>query len=150
MAGGRAVVVDPEWIRLLAQAKEWSRRTQGAFDPVLMALLKAWGLREGGLAPTTIDQAEARRASGATLLELDPVDSTLRLGSPQAGLEEGAFLKGYALDAVRRKAITQGAQIAGPISAGGYRPGGSRKKWISPIRFRGRRRGLRCCCPMQA
>lgn len=110
VAGGRAVVVDPEWIRLLAQAKEWSRRTQGAFDPVLMALLKAWGLREGGLAPTTIDQAEARRASGATLLELDPLTSTLRLGSPQAGLEEGAFLKGYALDAVRRKAITQGAQ----------------------------------------
>lgn len=109
-AAGGPVRVDPEWIHLLAQASDWSQRTQGAFDPVLMALLRAWGTRDGGRIPSTEERLEAQRASGVALLELDSTAATVRLLSSRAGLEEGAFLKGYALDAVRRKALALGVR----------------------------------------
>jgi thiamine biosynthesis lipoprotein len=101
-AGGRAVALEAEWLTLLGEMKVWQARTEGAFDPVLMALVRAWGLREGGQIPTADALAEARRAAGARLLELDPTAGTARLDHPAAGVEEGAFLKGYALDRMRR------------------------------------------------
>lgn len=102
-AGGQPVALDPEWIALLGRVKAWQSRTDGAFDPVLMALVRAWGLREGGQAPGPGRLAEARRASGSGLLELDAAAGTARLAHPGAGVEEGAFLKGHALD--RMKAV---------------------------------------------
>ena len=109
-AGGHPVHIEPEWIGLLARAKEWNRRTHGAFDPVLMALLKAWGTREGGRIPGPDERAAAMEASGIALLELDEAAGTVRFRHPQAGLEEGAFLKGYGLDAGRRVAIAKGVR----------------------------------------
>lgn len=103
-AGGCPVPMAPEWIQLLARAKGWSDRTQGAFDPVLMALLKAWGARAGGRVPPPRQLEEARAGSGAAHLELDPVAGTVRLRHRRAGIEEGAFLKGYALDNARNVA----------------------------------------------
>lgn len=109
-ADGRPVPLDREWIQLLVETREWNRRTQGAFDPVLMALLKVWGVREGGRMPGPDERSAAMEASGAALLELDEVAGTARLRHPNAGLEEGAFLKGYALDAGRRVALAMGVR----------------------------------------
>lgn len=117
-AGGRPVQLDREWFRLLLQAREWSRRTAGAFDPALMALLKAWGSREGGRVPSPEERAAALAASGIAQLDLDEATGTVRLRHPQAGLEEGAFLKGYALDAGRRVALALGAR-SGWVDFGG-------------------------------
>ncbi len=103
-AEGRAVPLAPEWLELLAQVQAWQRRTEGAFDPVLMALLQAWGTRQGGRTPSAAVLAEARRASGSALLVLDPSSGSARLAHPGAGVEEGGFLKGYALDAMRKVA----------------------------------------------
>jgi thiamine biosynthesis lipoprotein len=105
-SGGIPVVLDREWIDLLAQMKVWQARTGGAFDPVLMALMRTWGIRQGGISPTPMACAEARRASGAALLELDEKAGTARLTHPAAGVEEGGFLKGYALDRMRQVAGT--------------------------------------------
>ena len=101
-AQGQAVALDPEWIALLGHMKAWNRRTEGAFDPVLMALMRAWGVREGGKTPLPEVLAEARKASRADLLDLDPSAGTARLRDPRAGVEEGGFLKGYALDRMRK------------------------------------------------
>lgn len=109
-AGGRPIPLDPEWIQLLGKAREWENRTQGAFDPVLMTLMKAWGTREGGRVPDPGGRKAAMEASGIALLELDEAAKTARLLHPQAGLEEGAFLKGYALDASRRVAESMGVR----------------------------------------
>ena len=109
-ASVRAVPLDREWIQLLVETQEWCRRTQGAFDPVLMALLKAWGVREGGRLPGPDERTAALEASGTAQLELDEAAGTARLRHPQAGLEEGAFLKGYALDAGRRVALAMGVR----------------------------------------
>lgn len=100
-AGGRPVALKAEWLALLSEMKAWQVRTAGAFDPALLALVRAWGLREGGRSPEAGVLAEARRAAGAHLLELDPTTGTARLAHPAAGVEEGGFLKGYALDRMR-------------------------------------------------
>ncbi|HEY3400900.1 MAG TPA: FAD:protein FMN transferase [Geothrix sp.] len=114
-AQGRPVALDHEWITLLGQVKAWQARTEGAFDPVLMALMRAWGIRQGGGTPDPRALVEARRASGAGLLDLDPVAGTARLAHPAAGVEEGGFLKGYALDRTR---LVAGAP-AGLLDFGG-------------------------------
>ena len=105
-AQGRPVVLDREWLDLLDRMKAWQRRTGGTFDPALMALMRAWGIRQGGRTPSPQALADARRASGAGLLELDIARGTARLAHPDAGVEEGGFLKGYALDRMRRTAGT--------------------------------------------
>lgn len=102
-ARGAWVPLAPEWIDLLEQIKGWTQRTEGAFDPVLMALLQAWDIRQGGRTPGAGGLAAARRASGQALLELDREHGTARLLDSGAGVEEGGFLKGYALDAMRRR-----------------------------------------------
>ncbi len=102
--GGRPVVLDAEWLVLLGDMKAWSAKTGGAFDPVLFSLVRAWGLREGGRTPEPAVLAEARQAAGAKSLELDPRAGTARLVHPAEGVEEGGFLKGYALDRMRSAA----------------------------------------------
>lgn len=101
-AQGRAMVLEREWITLLGRMKAWNLRTDGAFDPALMALMRAWGVREAGKVPSPESLAEARKAAGANLLELDETKSTARLKDPRGGVEEGGFLKGYALDRMRK------------------------------------------------
>jgi thiamine biosynthesis lipoprotein len=114
-AQGRPVALAGEWIDLLGRMKLWQVRTEGAFDPTLMALLRAWGIRQGGKIPDPQALAEARGASGAELLELDQTAGTARLAHPAAGVEEGGFLKGYALDRMRQAA----ASPAGLLDFGG-------------------------------
>jgi FAD:protein FMN transferase len=114
-AEGVPVPLAEEWMDLLEQIQSWNHRTEGAFDPVLMALIRAWGSREGGRTPDLLALAEARRASGSNLLVLDKIHGTARLLHPGAGVEEGGFLKGYALEAMRKAA----AVPAGWIDFGG-------------------------------
>jgi len=71
--------------------------TQGAFDPALAPLVRAWSLRSGGARPTQQQLDEARAASGIACWSLDE-DGLQRLHG-SAGLEEGAFGKGAGLDA---------------------------------------------------
>ena len=101
-AQGVAVPLAPEWLDLLGRIQAWNRQTEGAFDPVLMALIQAWGTRTGGRTPVPEALAEARSASGSSLLVLDKNRGTARLLQPGAGVEEGGFLKGYGLDAMRK------------------------------------------------
>ncbi|HEY1333546.1 MAG TPA: FAD:protein FMN transferase, partial [Myxococcaceae bacterium] len=107
-ARGVELALDREWLDLLSTVLSWTRRTDGAFDPVLGALLRAWGIRTGGRTPSADELARARAASGARLLSIDPDRGVARLGNPDASLDEGGFLKGYALD-----------RMAGALEAGG-------------------------------
>lgn len=120
-AEGQPVHLDREWLTLLSQMKAWNHGTEGAFDPVLMALLRVWGVREGGRMPDAEAVLAASRASGPQLLELDDEAGTARLLDPEAGLEEGGFLKGYAMDRMRKvsKAETGWMDFGGDILAWG-------------------------------
>ncbi len=123
-AGGAPVALAPEWLQLLAQVQAWQVRTGGAFDPVLGALIRAWGTRVGGRTPSPEQLALARSASGASLLELEEAPGWARLNHPAAALEEGGFLKGYALD--RMRAVAQ-------VSAGRLDFGGQLLVWGPPV-----------------
>ncbi|BDU73030.1 FAD:protein FMN transferase [Mesoterricola silvestris] len=117
-AKGAPVALDREWLVLLGEVQAWSSRTGGAFDPVLGRLLEAWGTRSGGRVPSPAQWERARRASGSGLLVLE--GGTARLRDPEAAVEEGGFLKGYALDAARR---------AVPATAGWLDFGGQILAW---------------------
>ena len=99
----------PEWTRLLSEAKAWSARMDGAFDPVLGRLVAAWGARTGGRTPLPVELAQARVASGAGHLSIE--GQTVHL-SDGAWIEEGGFVKGYALDrmaqALRAHGVSSG------------------------------------------
>ncbi|HJU82821.1 MAG TPA: FAD:protein FMN transferase [Holophagaceae bacterium] len=99
--------LDPEWAALLSAAKGWSERTGGAFDPALGRLIEAWGLRHGGTTPDEATLRAAREASGAAKLEIRGNHVRLAQG---AWIEEGGFLKGYALDRMRSKLVAAGAK----------------------------------------
>lgn len=103
-AGGASLRLGAESFRLLERALVWQRETGGAFDPVLGALIEAWGLRRGGCTPSTSELARAREASGGRWLRLDSATGSARLGHPSARIEEGGFLKGAALDAFKEAA----------------------------------------------
>ena len=122
-AQGSALPMAAEWLDLLGTAQAWQARTRGAFDPVLKALMAAWGIREGGVNPTTEALDRALQATGVGLLVLDRVAGTARLLHPDAGVEEGGFVKGYALDAALRVA---------PVPAGWLDFGGQILSWGGP------------------
>ena len=113
-AEGRAEL-DPEWIALLARAKAWSRKMDDAFDPVLGRLVEAWGARSGGRTPSDAELAQARRASGASHLSIEGNRAALSDG---AWIEEGGFVKGYALDRMKAAAQAAGAR-SGLLDFGG-------------------------------
>lgn len=106
-AQGRAVALDREWMELLGRALAWNHRSGGAFDPVLFHLLAAYGVRAGGRSPSTAELAGARAASGARHLQLGIENGLARL-EKGAGIEEGGFVKGYALDRMRDQLIHAG------------------------------------------
>lgn len=110
-----AAELGPEWTRLLAEAKAWSLRMDGAFDPVLGRLVAAWGARTGGRRPTAAELDAARRASGAAHLDIEGAQVRLSGG---AWLEEGGFVKGYALDRMVRLLKARGIR-SGVLDFGG-------------------------------
>jgi thiamine biosynthesis lipoprotein len=97
-AGGQPVALDPEWLDLLEAAQRLQAETGGAFDPALGPLVAAWNLRGTGRTPSADELAAARAASGAHLLVLDRGQGAARFLHRDGGLEEGGFVKGYALD----------------------------------------------------
>lgn len=108
---GAAVPLSPELGQELAAATACWRRTGGAFDPGVGALVDAWGLREGGRAPSEQELRRGVAASGLRHLEL--VAAAADDGAagrsiavrrhPGLRLEEGGFGKGAGLAAALRE-----------------------------------------------
>ena len=113
-ASGRAEL-DPEWTALLAEARAWAARMDGAFDPVLGRLVAAWGARQGGRTPSPAELAAARAASGVSHLSIQGATVSLSSG---AWIEEGGFVKGYALDRMKATLLAAGVK-SGWLDFGG-------------------------------
>ena len=117
-AQGAEVSLEGEWLGLLQRVQGQAHRTGGAFDPLLWPLVQAWGLREGGRRPSEMRLRKARQASGVQWLRLDPKKGTAQLLHASAGIEEGGFGKGYALDRAATTAKGSGA-TSGLLDFGG-------------------------------
>ncbi len=101
-APGKPVAVSRELSALLAADFAWIPRSQGAFDPTILPLVRAWDLRGKGRVPTAQELAAALKASGAGHFRIDATAGTVTRLSEDAGIDEGAWGKGYALELVAR------------------------------------------------
>jgi thiamine biosynthesis lipoprotein len=100
----------------LGAARDLWQRTDGAFDPAVGGLVRAWGLRSGGRRPGEDELAAAQVEGGLAALRLE--DHTAVRTRPALVLEEGAFGKGAGLDAALR-ALERGGATRAWLDLGG-------------------------------
>ncbi len=94
----------------LTRARSLWVETDGAFDPGVGALVRAWGLRSGGRLPAPDELAQALDSAGFAALELRGRIAIRRHRSLQ--IEEGGFAKGVGLDAALRELANAGVERA--------------------------------------
>ena len=139
-----ALPVGAELLALLADVFAWAERTDGAFDPTVAPLVRAWDLRGRGRIPSAPELAAARAATGIEHFRLDAAAATVTRLDPDAGIEEGAWGKGYGLDRAAAALKSAGVSdavldLGGQVLALGADPDGN--PWRVPVadpRDRGR------------
>jgi thiamine biosynthesis lipoprotein len=108
-APGQPVPLPREAEELLARVFAWRERTGGAFDPTVLPLVHAWDLRGRGRWPASDELDRALAATGVDRFDLDCRRGLASRRSADAGIDEGAWGKGYALDragaALRRAGV---------------------------------------------
>jgi FAD:protein FMN transferase len=97
---------------LLAEAASWVRLTDGAFEPVVGALIDAWDLRGGGREPTRSELRAALEAVGPRGMHIDPESGVVRRLVDAAWIDAGAFGKGAALRSARDTLRARGTPSA--------------------------------------
>ncbi len=120
-AAQEPVRVSPTVFRLLRRAKALWKDSDGAFDPAVGSLMKAWDFVEGrGRIASADDKERARASSGMAHVELDEAARTVRFTREGVLLDLGAIGKGFALDeavSVLREAGVANALLQGGTSA---------------------------------
>lgn len=132
---GRTVTVDERLHGLLREAWRISQATDGAFDPVVGALVDAWDLRGEGRRPTTAGLRAAREASGRRCFRIGDRRRVERR-CPGAWIDAGAFGKGSALRRARTALEEAGVEAAlldfgGQLMAMGSPP--DRSAWPTAV-----------------
>lgn len=114
---GKPVRVDPLTMQLLQTAAAIHQRSDGAFDPTVGTLMKAWGFRDGAAPPLPQGPAQGMRH---LLLDADAGTAWLRCEAEHGTLDLGAIAKGHALDLaaarLRELGVTCGLLHAGTSS----------------------------------
>ena len=100
---GGQVAVGVELASVLRDALAWSERTDRAFDPTVAPLVRAWDLRGEGRLASAGEIAAALAAVGPGAFRIDAARGTAARLHPSAGIDEGAWGKGYALDAAAHR-----------------------------------------------
>jgi thiamine biosynthesis lipoprotein len=128
-ASSQPVVLSPLLCAELQQALYWAKETQGAFDPTVGWLVRAYDLRGRGRWPRQEELAAALEKTGYAKLILQDC----RLQKTQGLLlEEGGFGKGAALDAAlaaaKPKAQAVQLNFGGQVAYAGPGP------WVVALR----------------
>jgi len=92
------IPVSPELARALAVARDFARRTGGAFDPSVGALLDAWGVKSGGREPSRDELADALSRSGWEHFVVATHPPAVTCRRDGMAFDLGAIGKGMALD----------------------------------------------------
>ncbi len=98
-AGKAPVQVDPDTFALLTLCSEVNQASEGAFDPTIAPLMRAYGLHDEGAITEALPLDVARRQVGwQKSVQLDPARQQVRFLKPEVALDLGAIAKGHALD----------------------------------------------------
>jgi thiamine biosynthesis lipoprotein len=112
-AGQRPVKVSPELFRLLADAVEYSRQSEGAFDMTVGPLMKVWGFYKGtGHLPHSAEVAAALTKVGYRHIHLDAGAGTVSFDRAGIELDPGGIGKGYAVDKMVEVLKRYGVEVA--------------------------------------
>lgn len=112
--------VEERLFDLLSAASRLTRKTQGAFDISVGALIKAWGFyRRRGRVPSEEERAEVREKIGMEHVALDPERRSVAFLRRGLEINLGAIGKGYALDRAGRL-LKEEWGIASALLHGGH------------------------------
>jgi thiamine biosynthesis lipoprotein len=118
-AAAAAVTVDPAVVRVVAAALQVAAGSDGAFDPTVLPLLRAWGLHGGTpREPGDAERADLLAVTGWRFVTADTLANTIGFSRTGVGLDLGGIAKGTALDAARAVMTAAGA-TAGVVDLGG-------------------------------
>lgn len=95
---GQDLEVGTDVAAVLERVLDLARRTDRAFDPTVLPLVRAWDIRGRGRVPADDELARASAATGPELFRCDPARGTARRLAEGAAIDEGAWGKGWALD----------------------------------------------------
>jgi thiamine biosynthesis lipoprotein len=99
LRAGEATIVGPDAFDCLELAGRVHAETEGAFDPTVGALFKAWFAPGGAEREPSEDELDRARArTGLGLLELGGGDLSVRAKADEVALDLGGIGKGWALD----------------------------------------------------
>ena len=111
----------PDFIACLDSSLAIAADTDGAFDPTVEPLNRAWDVRGEGRVPERDELAEARAAVDWRRLTVVDGDRTVRFNRPGMSLDFGGIGKGFALEnatnllrsrGVKRALLSLGSQIS--------------------------------------
>lgn len=128
-AGGPAERVSDDLFRVLSQAQELARRSNGTFDITVGPVVRLWRLaRAQRQVPDTARLAQALKLVGYKNLRLDQRNGTAELLKPGMLLDLGGIAKGYAVDQAiavlkARGILSALVAAAGDIAASAPPPG---------------------------
>ena len=126
---GRTVSVSPILAEALAASIEFSRASDGAFDPAIGALTKLWrSARRDGRVPGDAEQEACRARSGIDAVRFDAGARTYAITRPGIELDFGGIGQGIgadaALAAVRDAGIASAlVDLSGDIAVSAPPPG---------------------------
>jgi thiamine biosynthesis lipoprotein len=137
-AAERPVQVSPPVFRLLQLAQQCVRATDGAFDPSVGPLMRAWGFRgSAGTATVPPNLPSLREGVGMAGVTLDEDHFTVRFERAGMELDLGAIGKGYAVDCaielLREAGVTSGFLHGGTSSVCGLGVMPDGRPWIAAI-----------------
>jgi thiamine biosynthesis lipoprotein len=98
--GPQPVTVADDLIAILRDAADWSRRSDGLFNPAIGNLVRLWGFHADEYPPRLPPEAEVARlvAAAPSMDDLSFGPGQVASRNPAVRLDLGGYAKGYALD----------------------------------------------------
>jgi len=111
--------VSTETFYAIKQAKEYTLKTDGAFDITVGPLLELWGFNSRNFSIPDKNKIQAALKSvGSDKISLDPMKNLVEFKKPGVKIDLGAIAKGYALDSIAVKLKENGIKDC-LVNAGG-------------------------------
>jgi thiamine biosynthesis lipoprotein len=118
-AAKKPIKLSPDLFRVLQESQHLARRTNGAFDVTIGAVVRLWRrARRTGELPDAERLKQALRLTGYRKLHLDARTQSAWLDEKGMGLDLGGIAKGFAADQAQRVLKQHGIRSA-LVAAGG-------------------------------